>query len=138
LHFSCTRPRRLQIDSHPTLTTNLLLARSAAAPRTYLAPLHHPSDGTVGRVEHLATRWNVLPCTGRLRVAHWTPPTPHRNALTSHSKEDEEILKAEYLRNAKPDKAARLDIVRKVALGEKEVQVNPPMALHVTMARAPA
>ena len=54
------------------------------------------------------------------------------------SKEDEEILKAEYLRNAKPDKAARLEIVRKVALGEKEVQVNPPIALHVTMARAPA
>lgn len=40
------------------------------------------------------------------------------------SKEDEDVLKAEYLQNAKPDKAARLAIVRKVALGEKEVQVR--------------
>ncbi|KZM22048.1 Homeobox protein yox1 [Ascochyta rabiei] len=39
------------------------------------------------------------------------------------SKEDEDILKAEYLINSKPDKAARLEIVRKVALGEKEVQI---------------
>ncbi|KAJ4325740.1 Homeobox protein yox1 [Neodidymelliopsis sp. IMI 364377] len=38
-------------------------------------------------------------------------------------KEDEDILKAEYLINSKPDKAARLAIVRKVALGEKEVQI---------------
>lgn len=40
-----------------------------------------------------------------------------------NSKEDEEILKAEYERNPKPDKAARMEIVSKVALGEKEVQV---------------
>lgn len=40
-----------------------------------------------------------------------------------NSKEDEEVLKAEYLRNPKPDKAARMEIVTKVALGEKEVQV---------------
>ncbi|KAF2185735.1 hypothetical protein K469DRAFT_575043 [Zopfia rhizophila CBS 207.26] len=39
------------------------------------------------------------------------------------SKEDEEILKAEYLRNPKPDKAARMEIVSKIALGEKEVQI---------------
>lgn len=39
------------------------------------------------------------------------------------SKEDEDILKAEYQRNPKPDKAARLEIVRRVALGEKEVQI---------------
>lgn len=74
---------------------------------------------------------------GTTSAAHRTPPTPHRIALTSPpSKEDEEILKAEYLLNAKPDKAARLEIVRKVALGEKEVQVHPPISLHVTMARA--
>ncbi|KAH7132233.1 hypothetical protein B0J11DRAFT_481399 [Dendryphion nanum] len=54
--------------------------------------------------------------------AHLT--TPHHTALTtSHSKEDEEILKAEYLKNTKPDKAARIEIVSKVALGEKEVQI---------------
>lgn len=40
------------------------------------------------------------------------------------SKEDEEVLKAEYAKNPKPDKAARIEIVTKVALGEKEVQVG--------------
>ncbi|KAF2262862.1 hypothetical protein CC78DRAFT_534505 [Lojkania enalia] len=39
------------------------------------------------------------------------------------SKEDEEILKAEYQKNPKPDKAARIEIVSKVALSEKEVQI---------------
>lgn len=43
--------------------------------------------------------------------------------MTPNSKEDEDILKAEYQRNQKPDKAARLEIVRRVALGEKEVQI---------------
>ena len=51
-----------------------------------------------------------------------------------HSKEDEDILKAEYLINSKPDKAARLEIVRKVALGEKEVQVCPSLAVHTSRA----
>jgi hypothetical protein len=32
-------------------------------------------------------------------------------------------LRAEYLKNPKPDKAARMQIVSKVALGEKEVQI---------------
>jgi hypothetical protein len=45
-------------------------------------------------------------------------------------------LKAEYLINSKPDKAARLEIVSKVALGEKEVQVCwPSNTFHVTRER---
>ena len=40
------------------------------------------------------------------------------------SREDQITLEAEYARNSKPDKAARLEIVKKVALGEKEVQVR--------------
>ncbi|KAI9886854.1 MAG: hypothetical protein M1823_001353 [Watsoniomyces obsoletus] len=39
------------------------------------------------------------------------------------SPEDQAILEAEYQRNSKPDKAARLKIVEQVALGEKEVQI---------------
>ncbi|KAG8628115.1 hypothetical protein KVT40_003988 [Elsinoe batatas] len=39
------------------------------------------------------------------------------------SPEDQLILEAEYDKNPKPDKAARMDIVRRVALGEKEVQI---------------
>lgn len=50
--------------------------------------------------------------------------TPSALTTTSCSKEDEDVLKSEYLKNPKPDKAARLEIVRKVALGEKEVQVS--------------
>ena len=40
------------------------------------------------------------------------------------SPEDHAILEAEYERNPKPDKAARIDIVNRVSLGEKEVQVS--------------
>ncbi|KAL6708616.1 Homeobox protein yox1 [Coniothyrium glycines] len=56
------------------------------------------------------------------------PPDVDNKALARQkrrrtSKEDEDVLKAEYQKNPKPDKAARLDIVSKVALGEKEVQI---------------
>lgn len=40
------------------------------------------------------------------------------------SPEDHAILEAEYQRNPKPDKTARADIVNRVSLGEKEVQVG--------------
>lgn len=36
---------------------------------------------------------------------------------------DKSILEAAYLANPKPDKTARLDIVSRVSLNEKEVQV---------------
>ncbi|KAI9709301.1 MAG: hypothetical protein M1820_003421 [Bogoriella megaspora] len=39
------------------------------------------------------------------------------------SPEDQTILEAEYHRNPKPDKIARQDIVKRVALGDKEVQI---------------
>lgn len=41
------------------------------------------------------------------------------------SPEDQAVLEAAYKRDPKPDRAARLDIVSQVALGEKEVQVSP-------------
>jgi hypothetical protein len=44
--------------------------------------------------------------------------------LTAYSPEDQAILEAAYARDSKPDKAARLEIVKQVALGEKEVQVS--------------
>lgn len=40
------------------------------------------------------------------------------------SPEDQQTLETEYARNPKPDKAARMLIVTRVALGEKEVQVS--------------
>ena len=45
------------------------------------------------------------------------------------SPEDHAILEAEYQRNPKPDKAARQVIVQRVALGEKEVQVNGSLVI---------
>lgn len=41
-----------------------------------------------------------------------------------YSPEDHAILEAEYQRNPKPDKTARANVVSRVSLGEKEVQVR--------------
>jgi hypothetical protein len=48
------------------------------------------------------------------------------NKFVTASPEDQKILEEEFRCNSKPDKAARMEIVRKVALGEKEVQVRSP------------
>jgi hypothetical protein len=40
-----------------------------------------------------------------------------------YSPEDHAILESEYQQNPKPDKVARTNIVNRVSLGEKEVQV---------------
>lgn len=37
---------------------------------------------------------------------------------------DKSVLEAAYHANPKPDKAARLEIVKRVSLNEKEVQVS--------------
>lgn len=42
----------------------------------------------------------------------------------SYSPQDQAILEAEYKQNPKPNKAARAEIVEKVSLNEKEVQVS--------------
>jgi len=46
------------------------------------------------------------------------------NRATRDSPEDQRTLEAEYQKNPKPDKAARMEIVTRVALGEKEVQAS--------------
>lgn len=59
------------------------------------------------------------------------PHTIHTIAFTkciplsfSSRTQDKAILEAAYNANPKPDKAARLDIVSRVSLNEKEVQVS--------------
>ena len=42
---------------------------------------------------------------------------------TAISPEDQTILEVAYSRDPKPDKAARIELVKQVSLGEKEVQV---------------
>lgn len=57
--------------------------------------------------------------------------SPHQ--LTLLSPRDHAILEAAYLKNSKPDKAERAQIVSQVELGEKEVQVrtfNLPPSLN--------
>lgn len=66
-----------------------------------------------------------------------TPPEIDKQCLVRQkrrrtSPEDQAILEAEYERNSKPDKAARNDIVNRVSLGEKEVQVSKSECSHVT------
>ena len=41
-----------------------------------------------------------------------------------HSTEDQAILEEAYKRDPKPDKVARQELVKQVALSEKEVQVG--------------
>ena len=63
----------------------------------------------------------------RRRTRYLLPDIKENKCLFTHrfcSPEDHAILEAEYQRNSKPDKAARNDIVNRVALGEKEVQVS--------------
>ncbi|MCJ1474382.1 hypothetical protein MMC13_003040 [Lambiella insularis] len=50
---------------------------------------------------------------------------PSGSELDLHSPADHAILEAEYSRNPKPDKVARAEIVERVALNDKEVQVSP-------------
>lgn len=54
-----------------------------------------------------------------------TPIALKRAFLTYwYSPQDQAILEAEYKSNPKPNKAARAEIVQKVSLNEKEVQVS--------------
>ena len=49
----------------------------------------------------------------------------------AYSAKDKAVLEAAYTANPKPDKAARLAIVNRVSLNEKEVQVGIPLYLEV-------
>lgn len=44
--------------------------------------------------------------------------------MLNNSAKDKSILEAAYNNNPKPDKAARLELVQRVSLSEKEVQVS--------------
>ena len=55
--------------------------------------------------------------------------------IHGHSPEDQAILEAAFERNPKPDKATRMALVDRVALGEKEVQVHVPL-LNITNSKS--
>ncbi|KAK5124711.1 hypothetical protein LTR85_001424 [Meristemomyces frigidus] len=61
-------------------------------------------------------------------VPHNLPPNADDRTLGRQKRKrtcaaDQEVLEAAYKRDPKPDKAARLEIVKLVSLGEKEVQI---------------
>jgi hypothetical protein len=61
--------------------------------------------------------YSSLPCTLRaIRDAHIL--------ILCNSPEDHAILEAAYQENSKPDKSERVEIVKRVTLSEKEVQVR--------------
>jgi len=62
-----------------------------------------------------------------------TPRSANSPNFVDSSAKDKAILEAAYKANPKPDKAARLEIVERVSLNEKEVQVCSILTLgHVT------
>lgn len=117
--LSSYTPRRQLLESCPQmLTTRLWLDRN--------------DDGLGNILSHVIPSQDIRDALlerARVQFGLTTPPMCGHSTIisalttTSCSKEDEDVLKAEYIKNPKPDKAARLDIVSKVALGEKEVQV---------------
>lgn len=60
------------------------------------------------------------------RYLHARRTVTNRSLLFPFSAKDKAILEAAYSANPKPDKAARLNIVKRVSLNEKEVQVRIP------------
>ncbi|KAI9734592.1 MAG: hypothetical protein M1834_002193 [Cirrosporium novae-zelandiae] len=93
----------------------------SAPPRPHLPSL---PESAFDSVKHKLTFYNHSQDT----VPQNLPPTVDNKGLVRQkrrrtSPQDHAILEAEYRKNPKPDKAARLEIVDRVALGEKEVQI---------------
>lgn len=65
----------------------------------------------------LWTRSRLSACTTSQTLLVLTP-------IPTISPEDQKVLEEEFARNPKPDKPSRLEIIKKVALGEKEIQVR--------------
>lgn len=69
----------------------------------------------------------------RTRSVIWTGDNRQQNTDSNASPRDHAILESAYQKNSKPDKDERLNLVKLVDLGEKEVQVRDrPMALLLT------
>ncbi|KAK4241803.1 hypothetical protein C8A03DRAFT_40769 [Achaetomium macrosporum] len=70
--------------------------------------------------EGVLTSAESTPDTGKTAVEGERHPKGKRKRTGA---KDKQILEEEYQRNSKPDKAARLEIVKRVSLTEKEVQI---------------
>lgn len=65
----------------------------------------------------------------------WNWYTDTRTNWSCCSAEDKRILEEAYRADAKPDKAARRDIVKRVSLNEREVQVRPDLSAKSPISR---
>ncbi|KAF2838416.1 hypothetical protein M501DRAFT_1005306 [Patellaria atrata CBS 101060] len=94
--------------------------KSSSSPSSSASSGHHASSSPSTSHAFLVHSQNTL--------SHNLPPDVDNKPLVRQKRkrtslEDQQTLEAEYQRNPKPDKAARIDIVSRVALGEKEVQI---------------
>ena len=99
---------------------------SSHSPEASYAFLVHSQDSvSQSTLLNIDNKHNVR--QKRRRTRYFLPDIKENKCLFTDrfcSPEDHAILEAEYQRNSKPDKAARNDIVNRVSLGEKEVQVS--------------
>jgi hypothetical protein len=107
------RSRRTAMERHASSSSPQLLAPSSFVNST---AHHEPQPEN----EHALARGK------RKRTRYGASDVFPSCMLTVGSAEDQAVLEAAYRRDSKPDKAARLELVRQVALGEKEVQVSGP------------
>ncbi|GAB7365951.1 hypothetical protein MBLNU230_g7279t1 [Neophaeotheca triangularis] len=98
---------------------------------------NNSSDNTIDLTEEAVARSTAPPLASQgypflnhdsETLPNKQPPVIDNKALTRQkrkrtSPEDQAVLEAAYKRDPKPDRAARLEIVDQVALGEKEVQI---------------
>ncbi|KAI9784648.1 MAG: hypothetical protein M1839_001870 [Geoglossum umbratile] len=80
----------------------------------------HNSDASNNRFAFLVHSQDTLPNNLPPRVDD-KPLARQKRRRTSP--EDQSLLEAEYEKNPRPDKATRMEIVSRVSLGEKEVQI---------------
>lgn len=122
------------MDVGPARVQNEAHAQQISKPASGYAFLNHSSmtlpnnlppnvdDKLVARHKRRRTRFVTLQI--------WT----NIQADPLQSPEDQNILEAAYTRNPKPDKMERLELVKQVALGEKEVQVRGCSQLIIIIA----
>ncbi|KAI9830902.1 MAG: hypothetical protein M1826_004332 [Phylliscum demangeonii] len=111
---------------------------SSPLPDPSPASKHHPPSAAasipdiLNRSESGPANYSFLVHSPDTLPQHLPPAIDNKSLARQRrrrtSPDDQAILEAEYRSNPKPDKARRMAIVCRVALGEKEVQVRGPVA----------
>ncbi|GKT48384.1 uncharacterized protein ColSpa_08565 [Colletotrichum spaethianum] len=83
---------------------------------------HAAQTPTRQAVPELAQTPDLAPSSAKTDVSNPESEKHPKGKRKRTAAKDKSILEAAYIANPKPDKAARLDIVKRVSLNEKEVQ----------------